>query len=194
VSQPIPEKDLIEDTDKLNQKMQIRNINEQQSKVASVRNEAHKQINSVSPQKSNSVRRRGCRVYLEVLKTYIMQMSAEIRNKTPELWEKKELLEVEIYHTPKREKDLVGIQPNPASKTVVGIKGLLETEFPIRKRFDVTYSDTSSGEETFVEIGEYTPAFSEIDNILIDVEQARKKFNLGLNEPEEIGVESEQAY
>jgi len=194
VSLTLPEAEQIEDTDNLNQKMQIREINNARSRVRSVRNNAHEQINSAPPQQSAAVRDRGCRVYLEVVKSYAMELAPLIRNKTPELWSEDELLDVEINHKPKRQKDVVDINPITASTTVTGIRGLLRTEFPIKARFDVEYSDSASGSQTYHEIGEWTPSFSEIDMIVMQIDQARQKLNLYLTGPDEIGVESEEAY
>ncbi len=194
MSVTLPDSEQIEDTDNLNQKMQIREINNARSRVRSVRNNAQEQINSAPRQQASDVRQRGARVYLEVVKSYAMELAPLIRDKTPHLWKEEQLLDVEIYHTPQHEKDVVDIRPTPASTTVVGIKGLLETEFPIRAAFDVTYADTASGEQTVPEMGEFTPSFSEIDMIVMEIDRARQKFNLYLTGPDEIGVESDQPY
>jgi len=194
VSITLPEADQIEDTDNLNQKMQIREINNARSRVRSVRNSAHEQINSAHRKKESTVREKGCRVYLEVVKSYAMELAPLIKNKTSELWDQKELFDVEIFHTPKRNKDVVDISPNPASATVTGIKGLLETEFPIRASFEVTYSDTAAGDRSMTEIGDYTPSFSEIDMVVMEIDRARQQFGLYLTGPDEIGVESPEPY
>lgn len=185
--------DPVEDTDNLNQKMQIRAINQARSKVRTVRNNAQEQIASANSSQGGRAERGGRRVYLEVVKAYALELAPLIAEHNQELWTQTPLMSGEWTYQPSDEdKEIIGIEPETASLTIEGLQEFLSREFPISARFDVRYRDTAKGDEPVPRIQRWQPAFSQVDLVVLQLDDARKDLGIYLEGPEEVGVESDE--
>lgn len=185
--------DPVEDTDNLNQKMQIRAINQARSKVRTVRNRAQEQIASAQGQQAARAQSGGQRVYLEVAKAYALELAPLISEHNPELWESTRLLAGEWAYRPSiDDKEVLGISPESVSVEISGLKQFLKTEFPVTAVFQVRYRDTAKGDEPERRTQSWMPTFSEVDIVVLQLDEARKSLGLFLEGPEEVGVESDE--
>jgi hypothetical protein len=186
--------DPVEDTDNLNQKMQIRAINEARSKVRTVRNNAQEQIASAQGGSQNArAQAGGRRVYLEVVKSYALELAPLVYEHNTELWTQTKLLEGAWTYQPSEEdKEVVGIEPETVGVTVKGLSEFLQTEFPVTARFEVRFRDTAKGDEPEVRQESWLPSFSQTDIVLLQLDEARKSLGLFLEGPDEVGVESDE--
>lgn len=186
--------DPVEDTDNLNQKMQIRAINEARSKVRQVRNNAQEQIASAQNTSQNArAQSGGQRVYLEVVKSYALELAPLVHEHNGELWKQTTLLEGEWSYQPSEEdKAVVGIEPEMVALEISGLKEFLLTEFPVTARFQVGFRDTAKGDEPVTRRQSWLPSFSQTDAVVLELDNARKSLGLFLEGPDEVGVESDE--
>lgn len=186
--------DPVEDTDNLNQKMQIRAINEARSKVRTVRNNAQEQIASAQGTAQNSrAQSGGQRVYLEVVKSYALELAPLVAEHNRDLWENTTLLTGEWTYQPSEEdKEIVGIEPESVALQIDGLRNFLQTEFPVTAPFKVRFRDTAKGDEPVPRQQSWLPSFSQTDVVVLQLDDARKSLGLFLEGPDEIGVESDE--
>lgn len=186
--------DPVEDTDNLNQKMQIRAINDARSKVRTVRNNAQEQIASAQGTSQNArAQSGGQRVYLEVVKSYALELAPLVAEHNQELWDETTLLAGEWTYQPSEEdKEIVGVEPESVGLQVDGLREFLQTEFPVTARFQVRYRDTAKGDEPELRQQSWLPSFSQTDVVVLQLDDARKSLGLFLEGPDEVGVESDE--
>jgi hypothetical protein len=188
------EHETVADSDNLNQKLQIKSVNSARERVRTVRNTAHEQIASATPGSKSAARSGGRRVYLEVVKSYALELAPLISEHKTELWENENLLTGEwSYDTAQEEKRVVEIEPGMVSIEVNGIHELLKTEFPVPARFELTLRD-SVQDQTKIVSESWQPSFSEIDEIVYELDCSRQSCNLYLESPDESGYKSDKAY
>lgn len=189
--------DAIEDTDNLNQKMQIRAVNDARSKVRQVRNRAQEQIASAEPRSRPRVQQGGQRVYLQVAKSYALELAPLIAEHDEELWAETALLNGEISYTRSGGddgKEIVGVEPDQYAVTIEGVEEWLATEFPLTAQFAVTYRDTAKGEEPVRRPQSWSPSFSQIDMVVLQLDNSRKDLGLFLEGPDEVPDESDEPF
>ncbi len=190
MSQSKPDWQAVEDTDNLNQKMQIRGINQAREKVRNVRNRAQEQIASADVSQRSRVARGGRRIYLEVVKSYALEFSPLIQNHDEDLWSEEKLLESRWTHSPpESDKKIVDIDPGGRKLEITGLVEFLATEFPIRSNYTVTFEDSASGQRTEKLTSTWVPTFGEIDSILFRIDRSRPRLGLYLEGPSEIDME-----
>jgi len=190
MSQSEPDWQAVEDTDNLNQKMQIRGINQARSKVRDVRNRAQEQIASANVSQRSRVARGGRTIYLQVVKSYALEFSPLIQTHDDDLWSKEKLLESKWFHSPPdSDKQVVDIDPEGRQVQITGLVEFLATEFPIKSSYTVTFEDSASGETADEFTSTWTPSFAEIDSILFRLDRSRTRLGLYLEGPNEIDME-----
>jgi len=185
--------DPVEDTDNLNQKMQIRAINDARSKVRTVRNNAQEQIASAQGGSQNArAKAGGRRVYLEVVKSYALELAPLVAEYNHELWSDTTLIVGEWAYQPSEEdKEIVGIEPQTAGLEVNGLVEFLQTEFPVTAQFKVRFRDTAKGDDPKPRTQSWVPSFSQTDIVVLQLDDARKSLGLFLEGPDEHGGESD---
>ena len=190
----VSEFDKIEDTDNLNQKMQIRAVNEARSKVRQVRNRAQEQIASAGSRQSYAMSG-GQRVYLQVVKSYALELAPLVAEHDEKLWQSKTLLSGEwTYRGRNEDKEIVDVHPEGVQLKINGLLEFLTTEFPAKAQFEVSFRDTAKGDAPETRVESWSPSFSQIDMIVLQLDQSRKSLGLFLEGLDEIPDESEEPF
>jgi len=183
----------VEDTNNLNQTLQIRQINNARNKAREVRNRAQEQIASADGSELARARHGGRQVYLQVVKSYALELAPLIAEHNQDLWNGETLVATERQHTAsKKHAKVIDIQPEAVPIEVVGVKDLIMTEFPVRTTFEVTYRESGSREQAETQSSAWVPNFAETDAILVNLDNARKQLGIYLEGPDEVGVESDE--
>lgn len=185
--------DAVDDVDNLNQRLQIRSINEARSKARDVRNRAQEQIASATKSEAPRARHGGERVYLEVVKAYALELAPLIaahNDGLDGLWSDSTLMAGTWRHTPQQDnREIMDVEPEAAGVEIDGIRGLIQTDFPVTSRFEVTYRDSGSGSDTVTQQDSWLPSFSETDAVLVELDNARRKLGIYLEGPDEIDTD-----
>lgn len=176
----------IDDPDDYNQKQRIRELNDARKDVKRARNELNARILE-RPQDHQ----KAAVAYIEHVKTYAMELQGLIKEEDSKLWDEKELLHSTVSH------------PNPSDAptgatieheiSIEGIRGLLQTEFPLSVEFDVVRDPAHELPRTeSVEVAA-TPTFADGDQIVMELDQFRRSdaIGLGLSAEPETGVDDD---
>ena len=176
----------VEDTDNLNQKMQIRSINQARQKVRDVRNTAQEQIASASAATLSKAERGGSQVYLQVVKAYALEFAPLVAQHDEKLWSEETILKGAWENPePDTKLEVLDVDPEAAAVEITGIAQFLSTQFPVSARYQVTLRDSGSGEKTVTRQSTWVPTFAEIDSVLLALDQSRSRLGLYLEGPDE---------
>lgn len=175
----VPPFDEIDDPNGLNQRQQIRQLNNARADIREIRTKVNRNDSTLTDRGTKSFV-----VYFDAVKAYAQLLAPLIRQHDRELWEDTTLLPFGIEH-PKPEKAPEGLEV--FSYSIDGVQELLKTQFP--KDIQVPLED---GESTTMTIT--GPKCSLTEKALQELDNFRYSVGLGLSVPDEIGDEDDGAF
>lgn len=173
----------IEDIEQLTQRLELEQIHEARQDVMSVRNNASQQVASAHSSQMDEAITNGRRVYLDVVKTLCLQLAPLIRQYQNELWEDTRLItgDAQLTGSEYDGKKIKRHTPPQHTIAVDGMGQFLHANFPLDLEYEVITWDSATGDTAHTVTQSWHPTFDQIDNVVIEIDQARHELGLGVD-------------